>query len=224
MVILGRINDALFSYSETLLYAELDQGIMVNLSIIGWDEPNMYLAYASMNKGENHNSKKIQFKNGRKALSNAAQAYGINMKKHTFEIIKKEGGKIVDSNGNFIASASISHSKPYSFAVIAPQNDSIGIDVEQSNRIVGKEVLRYIDTTIGSVQEHKFSNDELLTIWTQKEAIVKATGHGLPIAKKIYYSNNNIWNFENSIYSTVHWKVDLEKKSFSIALAKKLNE
>jgi len=195
---------------------------MVNLSIIGWDEPNMYLAYSSMNKDKNHNSKKIQFKNGRKALSNAAQAYGINMKKYTFEIIKNEGGKVVDSDGKFIASASISHSKSYSFAIIGPQNYSIGIDVEESNRLVGKEVLRYIDATIGSVQEQKISNEELITIWTQKEAIVKATGYGLSIAKNIYYNNNKKWIFEHSSYSTVHWKFDLEKNSFSIALAKKL--
>ena len=192
---------------------------MFNLSIIGWDEPNMYLAYSSMEQGENHNSKKIQSKNGRKALSNAAKVYGINMNKYTFEIIKNEGGKIVDSRGNFIASASISHSKSYSFAVIGPRNYSIGIDVEKSNRRVGVEVLKYIDATI---EEQEINNEDLISLWNQKEAIVKATGHGLSIAKKVF-SVNKKWIFENNVYSTIHWMFDLEQNTFSIALAKKLN-
>jgi len=194
---------------------------MVQISIVGWNEPKIFLCYTLMKKDANHNSRQLQFKNGRKALSDAAHASGINMEHHTFEIFENEGGKIVDSNGTFRASASISHSKSHSFAVVGPRDYSIGLDVEPSNRIVGREVLKYIDSTLDSLQEHELSNDELITLWIQNEAIVKATGHGLSITKNVYRQNKQ-WVFGKNAFSTIHWKIDLEEYSFCIALAKKL--
>ena len=66
---------------------------------MGWNEPRMQLVYSSMRKDDHPNSRQLQFHNGRKALSDAAHAFGINMKDHTFEVFENHGGKIVDFSG-----------------------------------------------------------------------------------------------------------------------------
>jgi|TARA_B110000914_G_C15452346_1_gene441565 phosphopantetheinyl transferase (holo-ACP synthase) len=201
----------------------LDTELVSNLVGETKDMDNIHIAYSNILQFRNENEewKISQFNNGRSALYAAAKSFGINMEQHSFIVVKNDGGKVVDKSGNIIASASISHTKEYSFAIIMNKKYSIGLDVEKSNRYVGNEVLRYI-----TKDEHKgHIQDGLLTYWIKKEAISKATGFGLNVAKDILREEGSEWSFNEERYQAVHWEEEIQGNRFSIAFAKnKIND
>lgn len=183
-------------------------------------EDNLHLAYSKiMNyKKGNKEWKTIKHENGRNALWTAAKSFGIEMSNNSFIVIEKNGGKIINDKGEVIASASISHTKRHSFAVVGDKKSSLGLDVENSKRNVGNEILNYIANNKDSS-----SIADPLSHWVKKESVTKATGHGMSISKELIWNENSKWNFGDEIYDVMQWDVKINSDTFVFALAKNTN-
>ena len=164
--------------------------------------------------------RKAQHSAGRKALAIASLAYGLDSEDTAFEILNDVGGKLIDTCGNALASASIAHTDSIALAVVGSEGFSIGIDVEDTNRIVGPDVLRYITSEgeLATSSDH-LSNAEMLAVWTKKEAIAKATGYGLVVAKEILPIDRTSWSWKSRIFTVVNWNFEYNIRSYNISLA-----
>ena len=172
---------------------------------------------------EHHSSRAwrtAQHSAGRKALAIASLAYGLNPEETVFEIVNDMGGKLMGTCGNALASASIAHTDNIALAVVGSEDFSIGIDVEYANRIVGPDVLRYISSE-GELETSSgpASNAEMLAVWTKKEAITKAIGYGLVVAKEIRPIDHTSWLWNSRIFTVVNWNFEHNIRSYNISLA-----
>jgi phosphopantetheinyl transferase len=157
---------------------------------------------------------------GRKALAIASLAYGLDSEVTAFEIVNDLGGKLIGTCGNALASASIAHTDSIALAVVGSEGFSIGIDVEDANRIVGPDVLRYIASEGElAISSSPPSNAEMLAVWTKKEAITKATGYGLVVAKEIIPIDRTSWSWKSRIFTVVNWNFEYNIRSYNISLA-----
>ncbi|MEO2121158.1 MAG: 4'-phosphopantetheinyl transferase superfamily protein, partial [Candidatus Poseidoniia archaeon] len=182
----------------------------------------IYLARVSVNTRQypSHTWRAAQYSAGREALAIASLAYGLDCKKIVFKIVNEDGGKLIGTCGNALASASIAHTDSIALAVVGSEGFSIGIDVEDANRIVGPDVLRYIASEGELATSSSLpSNAEMLAVWTKKEAITKATGYGLVVAKEIQPIDRTSWSWKSRIFTVVNWNFEYNIRSYNISLA-----
>jgi phosphopantetheinyl transferase len=182
---------------------------------------SIHLAWAPVNaSNEQFNWKKAKYCAGRKALSIAASSSGIDEKGYSFNHTKKIGGRFASGDGNYNVSASITHSGGIALGVICEESRSIGIDTEHTNRIVSKEIIAYIcnEKLLGwldSIENEK----EVVALWTNIEAVCKATGYGLPIAKELELMEKGIWRWGSRIFKVLEWLIFLNDESYWISIA-----
>jgi phosphopantetheinyl transferase len=104
--------------------------------------------------------------------------------------------------------------------VVGPGCISLGVDIEDAKRIVGLGALKYISSE-GEFEINTYpkSNAEMLAVWTKKEAITKATGYGLVVAKEILPIDRTSWSWKSRIFTVVNWNFEYNIRSYNISLA-----
>jgi phosphopantetheinyl transferase (holo-ACP synthase) len=180
------------------------------------------LARVSVNirQHPSHTWRAAQYSAGREALAIASLAYGLDCEKTVFKIVNEDGGKLIGTCGKVLASASIAHTDDIALAVVGPGCISLGVDIEDTKRIVGPGVLKYISSE-GEFEINTYpkSNAEMLAVWTKKEAITKATGYGLVVAKEILPIDRTSWSWKSRIFTVVNWNFEYNIRSYNISLA-----
>ncbi|GLZ13085.1 4'-phosphopantetheinyl transferase [Actinomadura sp. NBRC 104425] len=92
---------------------------------------------------------------------------------------KPHGRPVVDGGPH----VSVSHSGDRVAVALSPHGP-LGVDVEAADRELGADIVRHV---LGAAELEAsaggpgMGRDELLTYWTRKEAVVKATGDGLRV-------------------------------------------
>lgn len=109
------------------------------------------------------------------------------------------GGYTKDKKGRPVCEKgyiSVSHSGE--FALCAVSEKPVGVDIEKQ-RILTEKASRYI---LGD-DKGKYENNELLRIWTVKEAFSKLTGEGLrfPLGKITLHSDGSASDGETKAFS-----------------------
>jgi len=187
-----------------------------------FDTPEICIAWVSVidERDTSPPWRTAQHSAGRKALANASLVYGLDSEDAVFKIVDEVGGKLIDAWGETLASASIAHTGNIALAVVGPRRFSLGIDVEHANRIVGPDVLRLVSSEDELATFTDLASDaEMLAVWTKKEAVGKATGHGLAVAKETFPIDNESWSWNSRIFSVISWNAVLDIRSYNISLA-----
>ena len=86
--------------------------------------------------------------------------------------------------------ASISHCETLAVAVLSCHHYQIGVDIESKNRIIPISILDQF-CTLDEIDELSTdsSTNNRLNLWMIKEAVSKATGDGMSVAKAIVIDN-----------------------------------
>jgi len=86
--------------------------------------------------------------------------------------------------------ASISHCETLAIAVLSRTHHQIGVDIESKNRIIPISILDQFCTQneIDKLSSDSSTNNRL-NLWMVKEAVSKATGDGMSVAKEIQIDN-----------------------------------
>ena len=199
--------------SESIPVAHIPSNMIKTASI--------HLAWASVSvSNEQSNWKKAEYCAGRKALSIATSSYGIDAKEYSFNHANIIGGRFTSRDGNYTVSASITHSKGIALGVICEESRSIGVDIEHTNRIVGKEIIAYVcnEKLLGwldSIENEK----GVVALWTNIEAVCKATGYGLSIAKELELVKKGVWKWGSRIFKVLDWLIFLNDEPYWISIA-----
>jgi len=94
---------------------------------------------------------------------------------------------------------SISHCDSFAVAVLGLNNEMIGIDIESKDRIISNSILDQFCSTIEISELISASPTVRLERWMVKEAVSKATGDGMSIAKEILIEGENAY-YQKSIF------------------------
>ena len=192
---------------------------MMNIVEIDDDWNSIITIAYSKKEGPLKNNEIVKEKNRELTLKFAAKQIGLNLQDSKYEIIKGEGGKIKDKEGKIIASASISYSDNFCFVAIAQKEYSIGIDVENADRIIEKEIYNYILNNF-EIKGKNRPND-FITTWNIVEAVTKCLGHGLQNTKNIEFIEKNLCKFKGARFSVKNYEKQISSQKFKIAIAKK---
>ena len=109
---------------------------------------------------------------------------------------------------------SISHCDSIAVAVLGLNYDLIGVDIECKDRIISTAILDQFCSSKEIKELMNASPTELLKIWMVKEAVSKATGDGMSIAKEVEIVGDNAY-YQSSIFRIIR----LEHNGHNIVLA-----
>ena len=97
---------------------------------------------------------------------------------------------------------SISHCDSIAVAVLGLNYDSIGVDIESNDRIISTGILDQFCST-KEIKELMYARPkERLEIWMIKEAVSKAMGDGMSIAKEVEIVGDNAY-YQTSIFRVI---------------------
>ena len=103
----------------------------------------------------------------------------------------------------------ISHSGRYTIAVFSNSNQ-IGVDIEDMTNEIDLDDFRgvLLEDEFNQIQNSKNRLEKFYTIWTIKEAILKAEGRGLiDDMKEVIIENKRVY-FKNKRYNISTFKID----------------
>ena len=138
--------------------------------------------------------RRLHHVSGRSALSKISSSKDGDV----LEIVPGLGGCLI-RDGRIFARCSISHSDYGAVAVVAPENMSVGVDLEPRNRIISQGALNLI---LNEKEKYDAQDEHSrLLIWMSKEAISKALGIGMSISKDITHDGKS-WVAMGSRWAT----------------------
>jgi 4'-phosphopantetheinyl transferase len=142
---------------------------------------------------------------------------------HTFEessITYSDYGKplLVDSGVNF----SISHSGQLVACAIC-RNEQIGVDLEQIKHVELEVFKEQMTAREWSLLQHLGTVDVFYTMWTRKEAVVKAVGRGLHIPLRSFDVMKEATRIDDNEYYVYNIPVESDY-SCSLAIGKDIDE
>ena len=126
-------------------------------------------------------------------------------------VINKAEINCVDISGSYplpiqtktgIKPISISHCDSIAVAVLGLNCNSIGVDIESNERIISTAILDQFCSTKEIEELMNSSPVERLEIWMIKEAVSKAIGDGMSIAKEIEIVGDNAY-YDTSIFRVI---------------------
>tara|TARA_B100001989_G_scaffold87928_1_gene61100 strand:+ start:967 stop:1614 length:648 start_codon:yes stop_codon:yes gene_type:complete len=97
---------------------------------------------------------------------------------------------------------SISHCDSIAVAVLGLNCNSIGVDIESNERIISTAILNQFCSTREIKELMNSSPVKRLEIWMIKEAVSKAIGDGMSIAKEIEIVGDNAY-YDTSIFRVI---------------------
>ena len=126
-------------------------------------------------------------------------------------VINKAEINCVDISGSYpltiqtktgIKPISISHCDSIAVAVLGLNCNSIGVDIESNERIISTAILNQFCSTREIEELMNSSPVERLEIWMIKEAVSKAIGDGMSIAKEMAIVGDNAY-YDTSIFRVI---------------------
>ena len=97
---------------------------------------------------------------------------------------------------------SISHCDSIAVAVLGLNCDSIGVDIESNDRVISTVILDQFCSTEEIRELMTASPSERLEKWMIKEAVSKAIGDGMSIAKEVQIVGDNAY-YQSSIFRLI---------------------
>ena len=97
---------------------------------------------------------------------------------------------------------SISHCDSIAVAVLGLNYDSIGVDIESNDRVISTTILDQFCSTEEIRELMTASPSERLEKWMIKEAVSKAIGDGMSIAKEVQIVGDNAY-YQSSIFRLI---------------------
>ena len=137
-------------------------------------------------------------------INKAEIQYGIISENFPLTIQTKTG----------IKPLSISHCDSIAVAVLGVNSESIGVDIESKDRSISTAILDQFCSPKEIKHLMNASHTERLEIWMVKEAVSKATGDGMSIAKEVSIVGDNAY-YQSSVFSIIRH----EYKGYNIVVA-----
>jgi len=97
---------------------------------------------------------------------------------------------------------SISHCDAFAVAVLALNNKMIGIDIESKCRTISTSILNQFCTSSEVLELMNAPPTDRLERWMVKEAVSKATGKGMSIAKEVTIEGGNAY-YQKSFFRII---------------------
>ena len=128
-----------------------------------------------------------------------------------YSIINKAGiqnGKVAETfplkiqTNRGIKPMSISHSDSFAVAVLGLIHKSIGVDIEHKDREISSSILDQFCSCDEIRQLINTRSNEKLEMWMIKEAVSKATGQGMSIAKEVEIVGDNAY-YQSSVFRII---------------------